>query len=143
MDQDAYRIHEKLSRAMQAAAAQSGVEDGWKHYDRGRNFLVENEEKIKCIRRVIGRRNPEAMFRELSYQDGTSHYFELLQLEWLENYGFDSKVLKEEVRTAQKLMIKGSGKLHKCYAKELKAAQAFAWLEERSRERRYREWGQI
>jgi hypothetical protein len=39
-----------------------GLSDGWEHYEEGGNW----EAAIKDIRRVVGRHNPEAMFRELT-----------------------------------------------------------------------------
>ena len=96
-------IYYRLTIEMKSAAGPCGLEEQWEWYDR------QNQWGLMAIRRAIGRREPEAMFRELCRPSGLlrSEHFSLLKE--FASYGYDSKMLDQEITTAKKLIAKEGG----------------------------------
>jgi hypothetical protein len=133
----AWKVYVRLLEKMTATIAQNELSDGWRHYLTLRHELMGLEESgtFRSIRQVIQRKKPETMFRELSERTWVFS----TDMDRLRGYGYDSKLVKGEVVAAQRFLAKEGGKWDKCYAKELAAAKAFAFMEKASEDLRYEE----
>jgi len=115
-------VLEKPPGEIEAAAAQCNLAEVlWSYQDSSRATL---DPVLKEIRRFVGRRNPEAMIREMAEGGRDSFSFWWSQPHvLLGNYGYDRNMVKREIRRARKLILKDE------YAKEreqdLRAAQVW------------------
>ena len=129
------KIYDELTREMEAAAAASGLEKQWTLYEWKPSLLLQSPR----IRRVIGRRQPDAMFRELIPYGA----FQNLELATLQSAGLDVEMVRKEITAAEKLIAREDAKdrYKSCYKKETEAVVNWAQTEQMTHERRYQEWG--
>ncbi|MGH7744696.1 MAG: hypothetical protein ACREQ5_07760 [Candidatus Dormibacteria bacterium] len=124
------QIFDKLSREMEAAATRCGLADTWDWYDPARERLANSEGPVADIRRIIGRHDPEAMFRELAEQ-----FVDIsVRLPGITKWGYDPKLVARERRIARRLISKERDKYDRERDRELQAARAFVIAEHRERE---------
>ena len=129
IDERLDRIRTNLSREIESAANRCGVGKLWHWY--AYNRPLQNKDVFKVIRRIIGRSNPEAMFRELMavYENYSGpeglNYGTLRFLESLKEFGYDTAFIRRQVAAARKMIAKDRNR-----QRELQAAQAFASGEE-------------
>jgi hypothetical protein len=125
-------IVDKLTRVMKDAAMRSGLTDTWDWFDSARDWLAEHERVIAVIRRILGRRNPEAMFRELEEEERFVGI--AFRLPGITKWGYDPKLVAKERRTARKLATKERDGYDRERSRELHAMQAFLQAERHERE---------
>lgn len=135
MEEDwrARTIRNKLTAEMKGASSKSGLEETWAFYDEAMDWM---QGRVSTMRRIITRRNPEAIFRLL----WESQYGWLLELKKLQAFGYDSDIVDKELTAAKKLVRKDTGKWGKVFDKDLEAAQLAAWEAEVVSEATYKEW---
>jgi len=121
-EERADRIFDKLTQEMKNAATQCGLVDTWDWYDSARDRLAKSEGVVSDIRRILGRLNPEAMFREFGelFVDIT------IRVQGITKWGYDSKLVVSEYKKARRLISKErDNKCDKERDKDLQAMQAF------------------
>jgi len=105
------QIFDKLSIGIETAAKRCAQADAWARYNGARGWLADSAAAIAAIRRVIGRHNPEAMFRELAEQSSSYGYFRAFcvigkVLPGITNWGYDPKLVDKECTIAWKYISK-------------------------------------
>lgn len=122
----------KLTQEMKNAANRCGLAEIWDWYDSAKQRL--NEGEIKKVRRILGRHNPEAMFRELEEEFGGPLMGTIIshRLPGITKWGYDPKFVDKTVKTATKLISReGEDEFDRELHRELRTMQALVRRERR------------
>jgi hypothetical protein len=122
-------IVDRLTRAMKDAATQCGLAGTWDWFDSTRHWLAEHERVIAVVRRILGRHNPEAMFRELEEEERFVNI--AFRLPGVTKWGYDPKLVAKERGIARKLLTKGRDRYDRERYRELRTMEALVRPERR------------
>jgi len=124
-------IFDKLTREMKSAATRCGPADTWDWYDSARDRLATSGGAVADIRRIIGRHEPKAMFREL--EEGGQFMDITIRLPGITNWGYDPKLVARERKKARTLISKERDEYDRELDREFQAARDFVSAERRER----------
>jgi hypothetical protein len=126
----------KLTQEMKSAATRCGLAETWDWYDSAKDRLARSEPVLADLRRILGRHNPVAVFRELEEEFGgplmdTIHSS---RLPGITKWGYDPKLVAKERTVAARLVSKERDKYDREIDRQLRTVKAFLRAERRASE---------